>query len=94
MPHDAETMTFGRASSMRAASSSRREPAEHDGVNRAEARATRASHHRLRHARHVDDDAVALADAERRSAPGHARDLVAKLAVGEGPRSFSVTGLS
>ena len=47
----------------------RREAAEHDGVDRAQARAREHRHQRLRHHRQVEDDAVAAPDAEPRSAP-------------------------
>ena len=42
----------------------RGEAAEHDGMNGADARAGEHGDHRLRHHRHVENDAVALADAE------------------------------
>ena len=61
----------------------RGEPAEHDRVDRAEARAREHRDHRLGHHRHVDDHAVALLDALGRERAGEARDLVAQLAVGE-----------
>ena len=41
-----------------------REAAEHHRMNRADARAGEHRDHRLRHHRHVEDDAVALGDAE------------------------------
>ena len=42
----------------------RREAAEHHRMHRADARAGEHADHRLRHHRHVEDDAVALLDAE------------------------------
>ncbi len=42
----------------------RREAAEHHRMDRADARAGQHRDHRLRHHRHVEDDAVAFADAE------------------------------
>ena len=48
----------------------RREAAEHDRVDRAEARAGQHGHERLGHHRQVEDDAIAALDAEAaRSAP-------------------------
>jgi hypothetical protein len=64
MPQEAAMMTLGLASSMRVASSLRGEAAEHDRVDGAEARAGEHGDGGLRHHRHVDHDAVALADAE------------------------------
>ena len=63
MPQEAETISFGVASSMRVASSVRGKAAEHHRMDGAEPRAGEHGDHRLRHHRHVDDDAVALADA-------------------------------
>ena len=51
-------------SSMRVASSFGREAAEHDRMDRADARAGEHREQRLGHHRHVEDDAVALGDAE------------------------------
>ena len=82
IPHEADSTTRGRASSMRAASSCRREPAEHDRVDRAEPRARQHREHGLRHHRQVDHDAVAALDAEPAQRAGETRDLVAQLAVG------------
>ena len=42
----------------------RREAAEHHRVHRADARASEHGNHRFRHHRHVEDDAIALLDAE------------------------------
>ena len=41
-----------------------REAAEHDRMHRADARAGEHRDHRLRHHRHIEDDAIALGDAE------------------------------
>jgi hypothetical protein len=69
MPHEADTTTFGLAVVDPDRELVGREAAEHHGVHGAEPRSTRASRHRLRHHRHVDDDAIALGDAEPASAP-------------------------
>ena len=71
-------MTFGVASSMRVASSLAAKPpntTEWIAPSRAQAE---HGDHRLRHHRHVDDDAVALADAGLDERAGEARDLVAQ----------------
>ena len=86
MPHEAETTTFGRASSIRLASSCARETAEHDRVNRADAGAGQHRDHGLRHHRHVDDDAVARLHALSREYAGEPRHLVSQFAVGEARR--------
>ena len=85
MPHDAERIIFGFASSIRVASSFEREAAEDDRVNRAEPRAGEHREDRFGHARHVDDDAVALLEAERAQRAGEPRHFVAQLGVGERP---------
>ena len=77
-------MTFGVASSMRVASSLAAKP-----PNTTECTApmrAQAEHgdQRLRHHRHVDDDAVALADAGLDERAGELRDLVAQGAIGIG----------
>ena len=61
------------------------EAAEHDRVDRTEASRGQHRDHRLRHHRHVDDDAVALFDAESRQNGRERRHLVAKLTIGERP---------
>ena len=61
MPQEAETISFGLASSMRVASSLRGKAAEDHRMDGADAGAGEHGEHRLRHHRHVDDDAVALA---------------------------------
>ncbi len=50
----------------------------------AQSRAGEHRHHRFGDHRHVEDDAIALADALSRDHPGDARHLVAQLAIGEG----------
>ena len=84
MPHDADSTTTGRASSMRTASSCGGEAAEHHRVDGAEAGAGQHGDDRLGHHRHVDHDPVARG--RRRARPARrrsARDLVAQLRVGE-----------
>ena len=61
----------------------RREAAEDDRVDRAEPRAGEHRHDGLGDHRHVDDDAVAVVDAEVAQRAGEPGDLVAQLAVGE-----------
>ena len=84
MPHEAESITFGFASSMRVASSLGAKPpntTEWIAPMRAQASIaiTASGHHR-----HVDDDAVALLDAQPPQRSREARHLVAQLEVGEG----------
>ncbi len=62
----------------------RGEAAEHDGMDGAQPRAGEHRHHRFRHHRHVDEDAVAFPDTGRRERAGKKRHLVAQLAIGEG----------
>jgi hypothetical protein len=57
----------------------RREAAEHHRMHRADARARQHGDDRLRHHRHVDDDAVALADAEVAQHRGAGLNLVQQL---------------
>ena len=59
----------------------RREAAEHDRVDRAQARAREHRHQRLWHHRHVEDDPVAAPDAQAPQRAREAGDLVAQLAV-------------
>ncbi len=61
-----------------------RETAEHDGVDRADAGAGEHGEDGLRDHRHVDDDAVALADAELHQHGGQRRHLLQHLRVGVG----------
>ena len=61
------------------------EAAEHDRVDRTEASRGQHRDHCLRHHRHVNDDAVALFDAEPRQNGRERRHLVAKLTIGERP---------
>ena len=62
----------------------RREAAEDDRVHGADARAGEHRDHRLGHHRHVEDDGVALADAECDQGAGETRDAVAQAPVGIG----------
>ena len=59
----------------------RREAAEDHRVHRAEPRAGEHARRPLREPRHVDDDAVALADAMRAQRAGQLCDLIAQLEV-------------
>ena len=61
------------------------ETAEHHRVDGADARAGEHGEQRLGDHRHVDDDAVALADAEIDERRGKRRDLVLQLAIGDAP---------
>ena len=61
----------------------RREAAEDDGMDRAEAGTGQHRLKRLGHHRHVDDDAVALADALGLQRPGKACHAIAQLAIGD-----------
>ena len=61
------------------------ETAEHHRMDRADARAGEHGEQRLGDHRHVDDDAVALADAEIDERRGERRDLVLQLAIGDAP---------
>ena len=58
------------------------EPAEHHRVDRAQPRARQHRDHRFGHHRHVDDDAIALADAQTPQRAGEACRLVEQFAVG------------
>ena len=60
-----------------------REPAEHHGVDGAEPRAGEHGECRFRDHRHVDDDAIALADALAAYDRGERLDLLLELRVGE-----------
>ena len=72
----------------------RGEPAEHHRMHRAEPCAREHRDHRLGHHRHVDDDAVALADAQPAQRAGEARGLVQQLAVGVGALATRSAGES
>ena len=93
MPHEAETTTFGFASSMRLASSFAAKPPKTTEWIGAEPRAREHRDHRLRDHRHVDDDPVAALDALRGERAGEARDRVAQLAVGERRRRAGDRGV-
>ena len=60
------------------------ETAEHDGMHRADAGAGQHAHHRFRDHRHVEDDAVALLDAEVEQHAGERGHFVGELGVGVG----------
>ena len=60
--------------------------AEHDRMNRADARAGEHADRRLRHHRHVEDDAVALADAEIAQHGGEHLRLGHQAVIGDGAR--------
>ena len=83
MPQTADTITFGRASSMRIASSFGGEPSEHDRVDGADPGAGQHGDDRLGDHRQVDDDGVALGDTEGDERAGEPRHLVPQLAIGE-----------
>ena len=93
MPQDAETRAFGRGVVDPAGQLVRREAAEHHRVDRADARAGQHRDQRLGHHRHVDDHAVAVADALAPQRAGEARHLILELAK-VSVRTLSVTGLS
>ena len=61
------------------------EAAEHHRMDRADARAGEHGEQRLGDHRHVDDDAVALADAEIDERRGERRHLVLQLAIADAP---------
>ncbi len=63
----------------------RGETAEHHRMNRSEAGAREHRHDRLGNHRHVDDDRVALGDAERTECPREEGDVVPELPIGEPP---------
>ena len=64
----------------------RGEPAEDDGMDRADARARQHRHHRFRDHRHVDDDPVALGNALVDQHAGQRIHPVERLGVGIGER--------
>ncbi len=61
----------------------RREAAEHHAVHRADPRAGQHRDHGFRHHRHIEDDAVALGDAEILHDRGERLHLVQHLGIGE-----------
>ena len=63
----------------------RGKPTEDDRMDRTDARASQHCEGRFGHHRHVDQDAVALDDADARQHAGQTRDLVAQLAIGDMP---------
>ena len=72
----------------------RREAAEHHRMDGAEPGAGQHGEQRLRDHRHVEDDPVALADAEVLQCRGEGRDLVEQLVVGVLSPCVPVIGLS
>ena len=80
-PADAETISLRPGVVDTRGELTRREAAEHHRVNRADARAGEHRNHRFRHHRHVNNDAIALADAEVAQRRRRARHLVAQLAI-------------
>ena len=83
MPQDAASTSFGWASSEPRREFLRREPAEHHGMDRPDARAREHREHRLRDHRHVDDHAVALHDSSVRKDGRQCCDLVFQLREGD-----------
>ena len=61
----------------------RREAAEHHGMHRADARAREHGDHRFRHHGHVENDAIALSDAEVSQDGGEHLRLDLQAVVGE-----------
>ena len=83
MPQLAEKISFGLASSIRRREFFRREAAEHHRMHRADPRAGQHREHRFRHHRHIEDDAVALGDAEILHHGGERLHLLEHLGIGE-----------
>ena len=82
MPHDAETTTVGPGVVDAGGELVGGEAAEHHRVHGPEPRAGQHRDDGLGHHRHVDDDAVALVDAEPPQHAGEPRGLVEQFAVG------------
>jgi hypothetical protein len=82
-PHDAETITLGCASAMRAASSAGGEATEHHRVDRPQPCTGQHGDHRLGHHRQVDHDAVAARDAQRRQCTGELRHAQGQFGIAE-----------
>jgi hypothetical protein len=55
----------------------------HDGMDGPKPRARQHGDHALQGERHINDDAIALADPERLQAVGEAANLAVKLAIGD-----------
>ena len=83
-PQLADRISFGLASSMRVASSRACEAAEHHGMDRADARAGEHGDDRLRHHRHIEDDAVALGHADVAQHGGEHLRLGQQAVIGDG----------
>ena len=91
MPQLADRITFGFGVVDAGRQFARREAAEHDRVNGADARAGEHGDHGFRHHGHIEDDAVALFDAEIAQHGGeHLRlgqqPMVGQRALGAGER--------
>ena len=71
----------------------RREAAEHDRMDRADAARRRAWHRPARDHRHVDRDAIALPDAVLLQHVGEAADVLVELAVGDLPIVIGIVAL-
>ena len=84
MPQLADRITFGLAVVDAGGELLRRKAAEHHRMDGADARAGEHGEHRLRHHRHIDDDAVALLDAEVAQHGAEQLHLGQHAAVGEG----------
>ena len=80
-PSLAVTTMRQRASTIRSRSASELKPAEHDGVDGADARAGQHGVDELGHHGHVDADPVAAADAVGEEHVGDPADVVLQLAV-------------
>ena len=82
-PQLAEKISFGLASSIRVASSLAAKPPNTTRVHRADPRAGQHRDHGFRHHRHIEDDAVALDDAEILHDGGKRLHLMQHLGIGQ-----------
>ena len=82
MPQEAETISFRMRILDADGKLVGRKPAEHHGVDGADARAGQHGDQRFRDHRHVDDDAVALPNAHLLQDAAECRDFVQHLGVG------------
>ena len=82
-PQLAEKISFGLASSIRVASSLAAKPPNTTRMHRADPRAGQHRDHGFRHHRHIEDDAVALGDAEILHHGGERLHLLQHLRIGE-----------
>ncbi len=94
MPQLADMITFGLASSRRVASSLAAKPPNTTEWIGADARAGEHRDQRLRHHRHIEDDAVAAHDPEIGEHAGERLHLVEELRIGERALLAPVTGES